>query len=302
MDGPPTPYHLGYLLGPRINAGGRIGAADLGARLLSTDDPAEAEALAARLDALNVQRRQIELGVTEVALAQAERRGGAIAWAAGDGWHPGVVGIVASRLKEATGRPAVVVGLRRDGVGQGSARSVAGVDIGAAIQRLAAEGWLLKGGGHRMAAGLTVEAARLEGAMERLEALLVRQGAGTKGPRDLQIDATLMPTAATRDLVARLEEAGPFGQAAPAPRFALPNLRATHTRAVGDGHLKITFTDGGAKRLDAIAFRAAGTGMQAALDKAAGAPLHAVGRLELNRWEGRESVQLKLEDVAPGAG
>lgn len=299
MDGPATPYHLGYLLGPRINAGGRIGAADLGARLLSTDDPAEAEALAARLDALNDERRAIEAGVTEAALAQAEARGGALAWAAGENWHPGVVGIVASRLKEATGRPSVVIGLRGDGIGQGSARSVAGVDIGAAIQRLAAEGWLLRGGGHRMAAGLTLEVSRLAPAMERLEALLARQGAGAGGPRDLLVDAMLMPGAATRDLVARLEEAGPFGQGASAPRFAFPSLRAAHARPVGDGHLKVSFTDGGPMRLDGIAFRAAGTGLMEAVDRAAGGPLHVVGRLEINRWQGRESVQLKLEDLAP---
>ena len=143
LDGPPTAYHLGYLLGPRINAGGRIGASDLGARLLSTADPDEASALAQRLDDLNTERRAIETRVTEAAMAQAEARldaGGTIAWAAGDGWHPGVVGIVASRLKEAFGKPSVVIGLRDDGIGQGSARSVVGVDLGAAIQRLAADG------------------------------------------------------------------------------------------------------------------------------------------------------------------
>ncbi|MCK0166245.1 single-stranded-DNA-specific exonuclease RecJ [Jannaschia sp. S6380] len=298
MDGPPTGYHLGYLLGPRINAGGRIGAADLGARLLSTTSDAEAEALAQRLDALNAERRAIEMQVTEAALAQAEARGGPLAWAVGDGWHPGVVGIVASRLKEALNRPAVVIGLGQDGKGQGSARSVAGVDLGASVQRLVAEGLLLKGGGHRMAAGLTVEAGKLEPAMERLAELLARQGAGRDGPRDLHLDGTLMPGAATRDLVDMLETAGPFGQGAPAPRFAFPDLRVAHARPVGDGHLKVTFTDGGPTRLDAIAFGAGGNGVSNAIDRAAGAPLHVAGRLEMNRWQGREAIQLKLEDVA----
>ncbi|WP_179379749.1 single-stranded-DNA-specific exonuclease RecJ [Jannaschia marina] len=301
MDGPPTAYHLGYLLGPRINAGGRIGAADLGARLLSTDDPAEAAALAERLDTLNTERRAIEARVTEVAREAAEARiagGSALAWAAGDGWHPGVVGIVASRLKEATNRPSVVLGIREDGLAQGSARSISGVDIGASVQRLAAEGLIVKGGGHRMAAGLTVAADRIEPAMVRLSELLERQGAAEAGPRDLRLDATLMPRAATRELIAQLEQAGPFGQGASAPRFAFPDLRVAHARPVGDGHLKVTLTGGGPGRLDAIAFRATSSGIADAVTRAAGGPLHVAGRLELNRWQGREDVQLKLEDVA----
>ena len=297
MDGPPSSYHLGYLLGPRINAGGRIGQADLGARLLSTDDAAEADALAQRLDALNTERRAIETAVTDAAKAQAEGRDGALSWAAGDGWHPGVVGIVASRLKEAHDRPAVVIGLRPDGMAQGSARSVSGVDIGAAIQRLVAEGLAIKGGGHRMAAGVTLDAARVEPAMARLEELVDRQRAGAGGPRDLSLDGVLMPRAATVELIAALDGAGPFGQGAPAPRFALPDLRVSHARTVGDGHLKMTLTDGAA-RLDAIAFRAGASGVAAMVSAAAGAPIHVAGRLELNRWQGRETVQVKVEDMA----
>jgi single-stranded-DNA-specific exonuclease len=191
-----------------------------------------------------------------------------------------------------------VIGLRGDGTGQGSARSVAGIDIGAAIQRLAGEGLLLKGGGHRMAAGLTVEAARLEEAMARLEALLARQGAGSGGAAKLQIDGTLMPGAADADLVRALDKAGPFGQGAAAPRFAFPDLRVAHARPVGDGHLKLALTDGGPRPLDAIAFNAAASGLREAVDAAAGGPLHVAGRLEINRWQGRETVQLKLEDAA----
>ncbi|WP_417263543.1 single-stranded-DNA-specific exonuclease RecJ, partial [Celeribacter sp.] len=170
MDSAPTSYSLGFMLGPRINAGGRIGAADLGARLLSTEDPHEAQALAERLDQLNTERREVENAVRAEALVQAEMRGleAPLVWAAGDGWHPGVVGIVASRLKESTNRPAVVIGFDEDGVGKGSGRSVSGVDLGASIQRLAAEGLLVKGGGHKMAAGLTVMRDQLEPARERL--------------------------------------------------------------------------------------------------------------------------------------
>ena len=167
LDTAPTAYHLGYVLGPRVNAGGRIGAADLGARLLATADKAEAEALAARLDALNTERREVEAAVRAAAMEQAEARGldAPLVWAAGEGWHPGVVGIVAARLKEATHRPAVVIGLDGE-TGKGSGRSVSDIDLGAAVQRLAMEGSLEKGGGHRMAAGLTVARDRLEEAME----------------------------------------------------------------------------------------------------------------------------------------
>jgi single-stranded-DNA-specific exonuclease len=301
LDGPPTAYALGFVLGPRVNAGGRIGAADLGARLLATPDEAEAEALAQRLDSLNRERREIEARVREAAAAQVEARGdGPLAWAAGAGWHPGVVGIVASRLKEATGRPAVVIGLA-EGMGQGSGRSVAGVDLGASVQRLAAEGWLLKGGGHRMAAGLTVEEGKLEAAMERLGALLARQGAGGDARGGLRIDATLGLGAATAELARALEEAGPFGQGAPAPLFAFPDLRVRHARPVGEGHLKLRLAQGG-ETLDAIAFRADASGVAQAIAAAAGGPLHVAGRIELNRWQGRETVQIRVSDVAPAAG
>lgn len=300
LDSAPVAYHLGYVLGPRINAGGRIGAADLGARLLSTTDPHEAAALAERLEKLNEERREIEAAVRDAALAQAEARGtdGPLVWAAGEGWHPGVVGIVAARLKEATNRPAVVIGLDGD-EGKGSARSVAGVDLGAAVQRLAAEGLLLKGGGHRMAAGLTVARDRLEPAMARLGELLARQGAGAGGPRDLTIDALLMPGAATRDLCAALDRCGPFGQGAPAPRFAFPDLAVAHAREVGQGHLKVRFRDGLGGTLDTIAFGGLDTAMGRALMAHSGARFHVAGRLEVNVWQGRESVQMKLEDAAP---
>ncbi|ROU03456.1 single-stranded-DNA-specific exonuclease RecJ [Histidinibacterium lentulum] len=300
LDTAPVAYHLGYVLGPRINAGGRIGAADLGARLLSTSDPHEAAALAERLEKLNEERREIEAAVRDAALEQAEARGtsGPLVWAAGEGWHPGVVGIVAARLKEATNRPAVVIGLDGD-IGKGSARSVAGVDLGAAVQRVAAEGLLLKGGGHRMAAGLTVDRARLESAMARLAELLARQGAGAGGPRDLAVDGLLMPGAATRDLCAALDRCGPFGQGAPAPRFAFPDLAVAQAREVGQGHLKVRFRDGLGGSLETIAFGGLDTPMGHALMTHGGGRFHVAGRLEVNVWQGRESVQMKLEDAAP---
>jgi len=299
LDRAPTAYHLGYVLGPRVNAGGRIGAPDLGARLLATADPHEAVALAERLEVLNAERREIENRVRDAALQQAEERGldAPLVWAAGEGWHPGVVGIVAARLKEATHRPAIVIGLD-GGIGKGSGRSVEGVDLGAAIQRLAGEGLLLKGGGHRMAAGLTVEGDRIEPAMARLADLLARQGAGAAGPRDLRIDTLLMPRAATPELLERIEAAGPFGQAAPAPRFAFAGMAITQCRRVGENHLKIGLSDGSGPALDGIAFGAFDGPLGPRLTDHGGRRYHLAGRLELNHWQGRTRVQLRLEDAA----
>ncbi len=300
LDRAPTPYHLGFLLGPRVNAGGRIGAADLGARLLATADAYEAAALAGRLDALNTERREIEARVRDAALAQAEARGldAPLVWAAGEGWHPGVVGIVAARLKEATGRPAVVIGL--DGAeGKGSGRSVEGIDLGAAVQRVAAEGLLLKGGGHRMAAGLTVARDRLEEAMERLSDLLARQGAAASGPRDLRLDGLLMPGAVTAALIEEIERAGPFGQGAPSPRFAFAGMVVTHSRRVGESHLRFGFSDGLGQSLEAVAFGAFDGPLGSVIEGHGGMRLHLAGRLELNHWQGRSRPQFRLEDAAP---
>ncbi len=299
LDRAPNAHALGFVLGPRINAGGRVGAADLGARLLATRDSAEAQALAERLDRLNGERREIEARVRDAALAQAEARGldAPLVWAAGEGWHPGVVGIVAARLKEATNRPAVVIGFDGD-EGKGSGRSVAGVDLGAAVQRVAAEGLLLKGGGHRMAAGLSVARDQLEPAMERLSALLARQGAGTSGPADLMVDGLLAPAAATADLVAMIEAAGPYGAAAPAPRFAFAAQHVRSLRAIGENHLRLSFGDAGGPAVEAVAFNVGDGPLGALLHTAGGRPVHLAGRLELNHWRGRTRVQLRLEDAA----
>ncbi len=302
MDTAPTSYHLGFLLGPRINAGGRVGTPDLGARLLSTLDNSEAEALSERLDALNTERREIEEQVRIAALAQAETRGfdTPLVWAAGQGWHPGVVGIVASRLKEATNRPSVVIGLE-DGIGKGSARSITGIDLGAQIQRLAMEGHLIKGGGHKMAAGLTVAEDKLESAMVRLSELMEKQGTGKLGPRDLRLDGLMMASAASVPLVEQLEKAGPFGAGAAAPRFAFPDQQIGFTKEVGQGHLKLSFSDGMGAKIDAISFGAAENGLLQALSNHKGARFHLAGRVEINTWQGRQSVQLRLEDAAPAS-
>jgi len=299
MDSAPAAYHLGFIMGPRVNAGGRVGRADLGARLLACNVPHEAQAMAERLDQLNAERREIEAGVQAAAMAQAEARGldAPLVWAASEGWHPGVVGIVASRLKEASNRPAIVIGFDGD-IGKGSGRSVSGVDLGAAIQRLATEGLLIKGGGHKMAAGLTVARGQLEPAMNRLAELLAKQGAGTGGAADLALDGLLMPGAATPDLIAQLDAAGPFGAGSPAPRHVFAQMQITFAKRVGERHLKIRFGDGTGPQLDAIAFGAFDGPLGPALEAHGGARFHLAGRLELNVWRGRQTAQLRLEDAA----
>jgi single-stranded-DNA-specific exonuclease len=300
MDTAPSSYHLGFLLGPRVNAGGRIGKADLGARLLATRDPHEAKAMAERLDMLNTERREIENNVRAAALDQAEERGfdAPLVWAAGEGWHAGVVGIVAARLKDAAHRPAIVIGFDGDS-GKGSGRSISGVDLGASIQKLAHEGLIEKGGGHKMAAGLSLSRAQLEPAMARLSELMAKQGAGDAGPSDLRLDGMLMPGAAQIELIEQLEQAGPFGAGAPAPRFAFPDVEIKFAKRVGETHLKISFTDGLGTRIDAICFGAMDTPLGPALENHGGKRFHLAGRLEVNSWGGRQSPQLRLEDAAP---
>ena len=295
----PTSYHLGYVFGPRINAGGRIGKADLGARLLAGTDVHEVQSIAEKLDELNTERREVEATVRDAALAQAEQRGmdGPLVWAAGEGWHPGVVGIVASRIKELTNRPTIVIGLDGD-TGKGSGRSVSGIDLGAAVHRLVGEDLLLTGGGHKMAAGLSVARDKLEPAMERLGELLAKQGANDLGPKDLRLDGVLMPGAATVELVEQIETAGPFGAGAPAPRFVFPDQSIRFAKPVGTGHLKFSFADGTGTTIEAIAFGAFDNRIGAAIMDHGGQRFHLAGRLEINTWGGRSKVQLRLEDAA----
>lgn len=296
LNSAPRAYHLGYMLGPRINAGGRIGKANLGARLLTTADQSEADALAERLNALNAERREIEAQVQAAAEVQAESHGldAPLIWAAGAGWHPGVVGIVASRLKEKYNRPAVVIGVN-DGIGHGSGRSVSGIDLGAEIAALAREGLISKGGGHKMAAGLSVDEAGIEAAMQALSQKLARQGAGNIGPKDLLITATIGN--ATPELIEQIETAGPFGAGAPAPRFAIPSARIRFAKPAGESHLRLT-VDNGAGPIDIIAFRAFESDLGQALLNHAGQRFHFVGRLEIDEWGGRRKAKMQLEDAA----
>ncbi len=296
MDAAPTAFHLGFLLGPRVNAGGRIGEADMGARLLACNEPEEAARLAAMLDQYNSDRREIEAQVQLAAIEQVEARGieGGLVWAAGEGWHPGVVGIVASRLKERFNRPAIVIGFA-DGEGKGSGRSVTGVDLGRTIHGCVREGLLLKGGGHKLAAGLTIEQGKLDEAMAWIDAALCKQGADSIGPRSLTLDGALSPRGATLDLCGLLEQAGPFGAGSPAPRFVFPNVRIERAREVGDGHLSLTISDGG--RLDCIAFRAFQSELGPAIMENRDRRLDIAGRLQIDEWQGRKKPKLFLEDA-----
>ncbi|MGN7868716.1 single-stranded-DNA-specific exonuclease RecJ [Paracoccus sp. 22332] len=299
LDGPPAAFHLGFLLGPRINAGGRVGRADLGALCLACRDPREAGRLAAELDGLNRDRRAIESAVRDEALAQVEARGDArLSWAAGPGWHPGVVGIVAARVKEATDLPSVVIGVE-NGIGKGSARSVPGVDLGRAIHRLADEGLLLKGGGHMMAAGLTVAETKIPAAMERLADLIAADLAQRTGARDLRISGLLEGAGATPQMYRQLEDAGPYGQAAPAPRFAFADQVIDSAQTMGDSHLRLSFRSAGGPALEAVAWGAMTGPLGPALIGARGRRFHLAGRLDLSTWNGRERLRLRLEDAAP---
>ncbi len=290
-------YHLGFLLGPRINAGGRIGKPDLGAQLLIAQDLEAAKAMAERLDQLNFERRELENQIKEAALEQAinQKSFDSLAWAAGESWHPGVVGIVASRLKEATNLPSIVIGF--DGlIGKGSGRSVSGVDLGFAIQKLVSEGLLMTGGGHKMAVGLSVAKENLEKAMYRLNEIIKQQCAPIDNSPKVNIDTLLLPSAATLELVELLNSAGPYGPGAKAPTFVFANMQITYFKRIGNSHLRIKFGDNTGS-LDAICFNAFDTEIGPTLENHNGRTLHLCGKLDINQWRGQRSVQLRLEDA-----
>ncbi len=298
----PRPGHLGYALGPRVNAGGRVGRADLGARLLTTGDPSEARALAETLDRLNAERRAIEAMVHEAALAQIETRyGGELPPAiilSHAGWHPGVVGIVASRLAERYRRPAVVIGLD-GGRGKGSGRSVAGIDLGAAITAARQSGLLINGGGHPMAAGLTVAEENIAALERFLGERLARAEDEPGGAPPLELDGALAAGAATPELMDLLDRAGPYGAGNPEPRFAVAQARVVRADIVGTAHVRCVLAGADGARVRAIAFGVAGRPLgRALLDRGAGA-LHIAGYVRADTWRGARRVQLHVNDAAP---
>ena len=301
--GPASVFHAGFILGPRINAGGRIGRSDLGARLLSTDDPEAAARLAAELDALNASRKEVEADVLAAAVRMVEQESNQAADApcllvAADGWHPGVIGIVAGRLRERYRKPALVVGIdRAANVGKGSGRSQPGVNLGRAVQAAFEEGLLLAGGGHAMAAGLSVR----PDAIPELRAFLCERladEAGLAAAEDgLDIDALVTARACDRALWADFQRLAPFGPGNPEPLFACANARIERPAALRGGHVRCTLADGSGGRVKAVAWRVEETEAGRRLLQEGGA-VHVVGRLKPDDWQGRESVQLEIEDVA----
>jgi single-stranded-DNA-specific exonuclease len=300
----PTPYHLGFVLGPRINAGGRIGDAGLGARLLALGEETEAHRIAVLLDKLNRERKALEARMLEEAIAHADRIVEAdpdapLLVVAAEGWHKGIVGLIASRLTERFHRPACVVAWSDDGDGTGSLRSVDGIDIGAAVRAAAAAGVLKKGGGHAMAAGLTLARDRFAEAQAFLRTYLGEAGSDVRTAPPLDIDGALTPASVTDELMALIERAGPYGQGNPQPRFAFPAHRIKYAKLVGEAHVRCVLEAGDGSRLDAVAFRSAGQPLGVALlAGASGLPLHVVGHLRRDTWNGRNRRELLIEDVA----
>jgi single-stranded-DNA-specific exonuclease len=304
---PPTAYHLGFVLGPRINAGGRIGDAGLGARLLALGDDTEAARIAVLLDKLNRERKAIETQMLEEAMLRADtcldaHPDAPILVVASEGFHKGVVGLVASRLVERFHRPACVIAWDEHGQGTGSLRSIDGVDIGAAVRAAVAAGHLAKGGGHAMAAGLSVARDRLDALGAFLHARLADKTAVARSVRVLHIDGALTPASVTEELMGLIERAGPFGQGNAEPRFAFPAQRVKFAKVVGNAHVRCVLEGGDGARLDAVAFRAADQPVGAALLTASGLPLHVAGHLRRDTWNGRDRRELVVEDVAEPRG
>ena len=306
LEEAPGVYHLGFILGPRVNAGGRVGEASLGARLLTTEDEDEAAELARRLDALNRERQEIEAAVLEAAVEQVARAADGDAAQApfvlahDENWHAGVIGIVASRLRERHDRPAIVVAWE-DGTGRASCRSVPGVDIGAAISAARQAGLLVNGGGHPMAAGFTVERERLAALTQFLHERLGAAVDAQAGAPSLGLDGALGVEGATPALLEVLEAAGPYGAGNPEPRFAVAGARLLRADIVGRGHVRCQLAGKSGKRLKGIAFRAADNALGHALLAGAEQPFHLAGRLRLDRYRGGRTVELHIDDAAPAA-
>ena len=304
LTGPPEPWHLGFMLGPRINAGGRIGRADLGARLLIEDDPTECARIAAELDRLNRERQVIEQATLAQAEAEATAALGhadnaAVIVTAAEGWHPGVVGLVAARLKERHGRPAFAVALEPGDFGTGSGRSIAGVDLGRAVRHAVADGLLVKGGGHAMAAGITVRKDALAAFRAFLDSTLGPSVAAARRDEALLIDGAVAAAGAGFELYDLISRAGPFGAGNSEPILAFPAHTIAYAEDRGQSHIQVRIKAGEGTPLPAVAFRAAGEKLGDALLAARGRRMHVAGTLALNRWQGTERAQLRIIDIAP---
>jgi len=306
ISGPINPYHLGFIIGPRINAGGRIGDATLGVKLLTSNDENETLVIAERLNQLNVERQNIEISAVEEASAVAEAEigegeGPAVLVLASKDWHQGVVGLVAARLKEKFSRPAFAISISPNGKATGSGRSIAGVDLGSAVIKAVEKGIIEKGGGHAMAAGISLLPEQLGAFRSFLDDELEAQVKKARSSNELKIDAAITARAANVDFIHLIEQAGPFGAQNPTPIFAFPSVRVRYIKIVGKGgHISFTLDSGDGARLQAIAFRAANTPLGNLLFKAKEGdfPIHLCGTLGINHWQGREKAQLRVIDGA----
>jgi single-stranded-DNA-specific exonuclease len=297
---PPSSRDLGFALGPRINAGGRIGKSDLGVRLLTSTDPEEARGIAGELDRLNEDRRAIEMLVTDQATLQASRLDGhSVLTVMSPGWHQGVIGIVAGRLKERFGRPAIVIAECEDGTGKGSGRSISGVDLGAAVLAAKDSGLLIAGGGHAMAAGLTLPPGGLGAFQAFINQRLAADVEKSRGDRALLLDALLAPGGVAASLCDALDAAGPYGAGWPQPRVAAGPARLIKTGIVGDGHVRGIACGDDGKSFKWIAFRSATTPLgQALLESSADARWWLAGTIKRDEWNGGNAAEMHLEDAA----
>lgn len=300
---PINTFHLAFVIGPRINAGGRIGDAALGARLLSTDDPVEADRIAETLDRLNRERQEMEVEMLAQARAEVDAElmageGPAVMVTASDNWHPGVVGLLASRLKDHARRPVFAISFNANGTGTGSGRSIAGFDLGRLVRAALDEGLIVKGGGHAMAAGITVEKAKLGALRAFFEERAADRVSRLRDEDSLKIDGAISADGATFDLLAVLEKAGPFGAGHPAPHIVLPRHRISFVRPVGANHLRVELRSDTGRSINAIAFRAADTDLGAFLSSNVGQTVHVAGTLGSNYWNGAHTIQFRIADAA----
>ncbi|MGM0561044.1 MAG: single-stranded-DNA-specific exonuclease RecJ [Pseudomonadota bacterium] len=300
VDEMPSAYHLGFILGPRVNAGGRVGEAGLGTELLTSADTGTARTLAQRLDDYNNERREIEASVLEQAIQEVEGQDGPrdLVIAVGENWHPGVIGIVASRLKERFDRPSIVISLDEEGVGKGSGRSVPGVDLGSVVLAARQKGLLINGGGHAMAAGLTVARDQLSALQEFMSERVSQVLSGLAYQPTLRLDGILQYQAGHYAFYQSLEQLAPFGTGNPEPRFAVPNVQILRADVVGSDHLRVFARTETGERLKGIAFRSVGRPLGDLLQAAKDFPVHLAGKLRRDSWAGPEALQLHIEDAA----
>ncbi len=299
-SGPYTTYHGGFILGPRINAGGRIGQADMGAKLLSSDNEELIEKYAHELDVINTQRKELQdrILIESLELAQNLPDDHQVIIVSMTGWHAGIIGIVAGRLKDRFGKPAIVIGIDDEGLGKGSGRSIAGVNLGAAIYKAKQEGFLIAGGGHEMAAGLTIDSSKIEEFREFIETVMSEEIREARKSSGMKIDALLSASAANSELIAQINKCAPYGTKNPEPVFAFPDMRVTFAKRLNGGHVRCGFEDNSGGRINGIVFRAEESRLADVLLMPNPPRVHIAGRLKENTWQGRTKIDLTVTDIA----